>query len=282
MQRPAAHWLARQFRLQQPGVLVLSLPRSGSSWTGEALGAAANALYLREPVTQSDQAFYLMGTVFPLTSPGIEAKYRRLADMAYEGWPDFGSHVVRFPEQWTLRERRKRRIVVKEVNPLACQWYARRYHPHIVFLVRHPAAVALSWQSKGWLDPTEAGWAENGRVQGRALRAAFGTLAAYPAHHRVLYEDLCAEPVAQFRNLFEFAGLKWDAAAAAFLTERTTQEDGSNAWDTTRVSHRMIGAWRRKATPAHVAALRATYQTFGLDCYRDDADWAMEERASGA
>ena len=45
-------------RPRQPTVLVLSLPRSGSSWAGEALGCAIDALYLREPVTQSDHTLH--------------------------------------------------------------------------------------------------------------------------------------------------------------------------------------------------------------------------------
>ena len=41
--------LARALSPAEPPVLVVSLPRSGSSWVGEVLGAAPDAMYLREP-----------------------------------------------------------------------------------------------------------------------------------------------------------------------------------------------------------------------------------------
>ena len=45
--------LAKTVKSRRPATLILSLPRSGSSWVGEILGSAANALYLREPITQT-------------------------------------------------------------------------------------------------------------------------------------------------------------------------------------------------------------------------------------
>ena len=67
---PWTKWLTRILRTRQPAVMLLSLPRSGSSWAGEALGCATDALYLREPVTQSDQLFHDLGTVFAIDARG--------------------------------------------------------------------------------------------------------------------------------------------------------------------------------------------------------------------
>jgi hypothetical protein len=266
---------AALLRPRQPPVLVLSLPRSGSSWAGEALGCAINALYLREPITQSDHAFYDLGTVFEIKGPELEAKYRRLADKAFAGWPDFGSNIVRFPEQWRLRQRPNRRVVIKEVNPLACSWYVQHYRPRTVFLVRHPAAVALSWQRNGWLEANAESWAKNGEQQATALRATLSAFEKYSAHRLVLYEELCADPMSTYRQLFSFAGLSWDAQAAQFIAERTRQNDAANTWDTARNSQEMIHGWRKQAVQANVDALRAKYQPFGLPWYREDADWIV-------
>ena len=274
-QERMGRWVGRLVRPRPPAVLVLSLPRSGSSWTGEALGAAANALYLREPVTQSDKTFYRLGTVFALDRPDLEARYRRLADKAYAGWPDFGSDVVRFPAQWSLGRRRGRRVVIKEVNPLACGWYARHYQPRIVFLVRHPAAVALSWQGRGWLEPSADAWAANGRAQGHALREALTALESYPAHRLVVYEDLCASPLAELKRLFEFAQLRWDQSGERFIAERISENNQANTWDTSRNSQHMIHGWRERAVQAHVDALRTTYREFDVPWYREDPAWVV-------
>jgi len=253
--------LALMLRPRQPSTLVLSLPRSGSSWVGQTLGSALNALYLREPVTQSDASFYDRGTVFALDTPDVRTAYRRLADKAFIGWPDFDKIVVRFPNQWALRWRRPRRIVIKEVNPLACDWYVRCYHPRVVLLVRHPAAVALSFQRKGWLGTQPDDWAKNGELQGRALRAALDALGGYPSHKIVSYETLCADPMGGFKSLFDFAGLMWNDWIQEFVGQ------------TLRNSERMIGAWRGHVSPGALEALRGSYRQFGLLWYRKEEEW---------
>lgn len=265
----------RLLRPRQPAVLVLSLPRSGSSWVGEALGCAVDALYLREPVTQSDRLFYDLGTVFAIDSPDLDARYQSPADKAYAGWPDFERSIVRFPEQWALKQRRSRRVVIKEVNLLACGWYVQRYAPRIVLLVRHPAAVALSWQRKGWLGADAGSWAKNGEVQGRALREALDVLQEYAAQRIVLYEDLCVDPIRLFKPLFDFAGLTWEARAEQFVAERSCQDDVSNAWDTSRNSQEMIHGWRKDGVQSHVTALYRTFSEFNLPWYREDRDWEI-------
>lgn len=273
---PWTKWLTRVLRTRQPALMLLSLPRSGSSWTGEALGCASDALYLREPVTQSDPLFESLGTLFAIDGPAVNARYERPAGKAFAGWPDFDPGIVRFPDQWALHRRRSRRVVIKEVNPFACGWHIEHYAPRLVLLVRHPAAVALSWQRKGWLRADAGSWAANGELQGRALRSALDALTRYEAHRVVLYEDLCAHPISSFTALYRFAGLTWDARAEAFITDRTHNDDAGNTWDTSRNSQQMIDAWRTQAVPSHVRALHQAFSVFGLPWYRDHQTWRCQ------
>lgn len=258
-------------RVLDPPVLVLSLPRSGSSWTGEVLGHASNALYLREPVTQGaaeqgDQTFYYRGTVFPLDEE-LEPMYRALADRAFAAAPSFGPAILPFPDQWASEV--PRRLVIKEVNPRACAWYLERYRPRLVLLVRHPAAVALSWQSFGWVPVNPDGWAFNGRHQAEALRDALAALDGYAARRIVRYEALCADPLQQFEALFDFAGLTWDQSSRDFISASTERVSNRGA----RLSGEMIEAWRGKMPHEHLAALRGAYRALDLPWYQRDSEW---------
>lgn len=259
--------IASLLKTRRPPVLVLSLPRSGSSWTGETLGSAADALYLREPVTQSDEAFRNLGTVFSPEDQEISAAYRRLADRAFLGCPDFGGQIVTFPGQWSLISRISRRLVIKEVNPLACQWYITRHQPFIVFLLRHPAAVAWSMHRMGWLGMDRESWGESGDFQGRALRSAQEALKGYERHCLAFYEDLCADPLRQFERLFESAGLRWDDGVRSFIAAKTAGNDGTGSG---RKSSLMADRWREEVPGENAAALRRSFEKYDLPRYREN------------
>jgi hypothetical protein len=249
-----SRWLARIIPPQIPPILVLSLPRSGSTWVGEIVGYSSRALYLREPVGQGSPVLLGRGTVFA-------------------GLPAFHREIVVFPEQWTLSSRRQRHVVVKAVNPLALNWYLERYQPRLIFLLRHPAAVALSWQGLGGLAPNPQAWEEYGAFQGRVLAEARRVLEAYEPVSLVFYEDACVNPEETFRRLYSFAGFPWEEAVAAHLQRRTSGEDRNNLWQTSRNSKEMVDAWRGQMSTAMLAGLRRGFSAYELPWYDDDAQW---------
>lgn len=91
-------------------------------------------------------------------------------------------------------------LVVKEVNPLALDWLLSSYKPRVVFLYRHPAAVALSLFNIGLTDvqfhkrfaenrfsamkfsESKTGsnfWEQIGALQGATLQLALSALENY-------------------------------------------------------------------------------------------------------
>jgi hypothetical protein len=273
--------MARVRPVGGPPVLVLSLPRSGSSWVGETLGFAPEALYLREPMSQGDPLFRRLGTVFaPGDSAELLARHRTLADRAFAGLPAFGPEIVRFPDRWAWRDRPGRRVVIKEVNPLAGPWYAARYRPRLVFLVRHPVAVARSWARKGWIAERPDAWAAQGRFQAQSLARSLAGLADHDAMRVVTYESLCADPEGGFRALFEFTGLSWTGAVAAYVAGHTEREVPADVFGTSRPSRLMPAAWRGRVDPHLVAALRDGFDAVPLPWYRDPAAWAADAPAA--
>ena len=240
---PVSRFLAWALKPKQPSVLVLSLARSGSSWVGDMLGLAADALYLREPFTQTDLAVNVRQVFDPSEHPPLEAVMRRLADKAFLGLPDFRSKVVVNPGQWSLRGRRRRRVVIKEVNPRACRWFVENYRPRVVFLLRHPAATAwkLVPNELAGADARRLGTARVGEDR-ETQRIMWDALKDHPAHTKVYYEDLCHDPVGEFRRLYEFAGLTWTEDIA-----RTIAENGAE-------SPQKANAWRADASREHLLA----------------------------
>ncbi|MEP7356059.1 MAG: sulfotransferase [Anaerolineales bacterium] len=284
LQRRAVRWvrwgmagvaLSRLIRPQRPSVLVLSFPRSGSSWVGETLGRASNALYLREPITQDELARGQPDALLPVDAAAPPPAFQAVARKAFSGLPDFPPHVVKLPQQWRLVKRRQRRLVIKEVMPFACGYLTRRFRPRVVFLVRHPAAVALSFCELGWWSAQETGWFELGARQSRLTRVVLDCLEQYPAKQMLSYEELCLEPARHFRELFAFAGLTWDEQIENHIAKSTSGGDRSQPYATDRLTQEMPRAWTRKMTPEALRELRAGYESCPVPWYTAPEEWTL-------
>ena len=279
---PLSDRLATRFPMQQPPILLVAFPRSGSSWLGRLLGYASNVCYLREPITQARRRWH-SDVQHAVTDAGFEQAppyYRRYADRAFAGCPAFSYATVRDPSDWALRHRHKRRVLIKEVNPFAVGWMRTRYAPTVIHLVRHPVAVALSMHRRGWTSQTlreyvhpgrladsplnpstvpSSFWGHIGAVQGLAHRAVKQACPedAYTAVH---YETLCADPVATVRRLCEQVGLRWDDAMPAAIQSHSADSDGdaSDPYSTTRQSTARATAWKA-ASPERIDAVRTGY-----------------------
>jgi hypothetical protein len=261
-------------------VLVLAFPRSGSSWVGEILGSATNALYLREPITQTylrhcQKTRQQRQAVFHVDDLHIPEVYWQAAVLAFAGVPAFTPDIVTVPEQWRLLSLQRRRLVIKEVNPMAAEWLLRRYRPRVVYLLRHPAAVAASFVKLGWVErPIDR---EFGEWLAAAYRSALDFLSIYRKQVIVPYEELCANPVTLFRELFTFAGLSWDAQVESRIREHSfglEPGDQSDPFGTTRDSRRMIRSWVGQLDQDEIADLRAGYLSSGLTWYSSPDDWS--------
>ena len=145
-------FLAKRIKPKKPPVLILSMPRSGSSWVGEIMGLSPDSLYLREPITQT----YLKTThdgapsFFEFDMAGLPEGYESSAKNVFSGLPLFDRRITIFPKQWALSKRSRKRIVVKEVNPFMLPWLTQNFRPRIIYLVRHPVATASSFKRIGW------------------------------------------------------------------------------------------------------------------------------------
>ncbi len=286
----------------RPPLLIMSLPRSGSSWVAEILGSAPEALFLREPINQSHLACGGATTVFDIDPAAPPPCYAQFATRAFAGIPAFPAGVVRDARQWKLTRRTRGRVVVKEVNPLALAWLLDTYRPRIVFLMRHPAAVALSYEALNWcnaeaklaelgarlMDSSLRPWQEtiqsvtgflraHGAFQGAVLHVALQALTAYADARIVTYESLCENPEAGFRALFEFAGLTFDDRVRDHIGESSigTAKDTAGHYGTRRNTLRMAAAWKGKLTPEQLAGLHAGYAAFDLPYYRGDDHWTL-------
>ena len=90
-----------------------------------------------------------------------------------------------------------------------------------------------------------------------------------PGRNRVVhFETLCADPLKEFRQLYEFTELAWDDGVEtrldAMTTGRTT-DSTSDAWGTQRDTTRMATAWRERISADDLAVVMDTWRRHGGD-----------------
>jgi hypothetical protein len=167
-------------------VLVVGLPRSGTSWIGNALGCAPNTTYVHEPDGDHDPfAFRARRRSFisPHVEPGDPAPdLERLWTGAFAGgrrptslrsrlaWRVYRTTPV--AQRWKawlegqISPRLRlisalampleevpdaRHVVAKSVRAeWYVEWIAQRYSPAVVLVQRHPLNVLASWSELGF------------------------------------------------------------------------------------------------------------------------------------
>jgi hypothetical protein len=116
-------------------------------------------------------------------------------------------------------------------------------------------------------------------VQGVALDIAERAIAARPRQSRVVvYEDLCRDAEARFKELYDFCRLTWNDLVAAAVMQRTRGDATLGADDpagTVRNTAAMPDAWRAEIKPKDLADVRAGWMAAAPSRYTDDADWAV-------
>jgi hypothetical protein len=284
--------LALLFPCKESPLLVIALPRSGTSWVGEIMSLSTNSLYLREPINQTFLASRggRGPSIFEIKPNRVPPAYKSAADAAFAGLPIFPPLVTKHPRRWSLLDRKKKRVVIKEVNPLAINWITSIYKPKIIYLVRHPAAVANSFHRLGWTgkifeivfsseklaslgfdyrDFTHSFWVEFGAMQSIVLRFSLEALSNYPDHIIVKYEDLCSNPVMAYRELYDFASLEWDDGIEeqilAYSATRGIQKTGE--YGVFRNSQIMVDKWKTELPERAVKEIKEAYMVFNPPFY---------------
>jgi hypothetical protein len=178
--------------------------------------------------------------------------------------------------------------VVKSIAALGRMNLFSRLYPQakIILLLRHPAgqvASAIKAIASDKIDgqpPATEDWGiykdlaatAQGRRKGLTLSGfqsldpverlawrwaisndkALDDLEGQPSVRTVLYEDLCKDPVAVSRSLFEFSGLDWRQEVEDFVTQSSTTSNANSYDRVIRDSLKTANSWRTKLAPSKV------------------------------
>jgi hypothetical protein len=164
-------------------LLLVGIPRSGTTWTMQVLGADPNLQPVSEPDNEGLSAPAIWGKKavgrFPALQPGDDdQRYHGLWSWILEGAPrrrrlrfaawilghvqgpgrtrflqgrrvplmTIAGALARHPGHGTESELRNQRLLVKSVHaPLTIEWLAEEFEFDVLVLLRHPGNVLSSW-----------------------------------------------------------------------------------------------------------------------------------------
>lgn len=278
---PISRCIAHLIPTTSPPIVILSLPRSGSSWVGYILSLAGNALYLREPLSRTYLENNPGHPVLEIRNFDPPSEYKKLSNRIFSGLPVFPPTIVKHPQRWSLKERSSKRILVKEVNPLAGPWLAQEYQAKVIYLIRHPAAVAKSFHELGWAEPKfnqdrfsketlssintdkiqlSDFWQEMGAYQAVLHNLTMKGLDGQE-HRVVRYEDLCTQPVHEFHTLYRYTNLDWnDEIREEIISHsRGRKEYPIGEYGVFRDSTEMIDKWRTSMSKEEIDSVQEGY-----------------------
>ena len=271
--------------LTAPPVLVVSFPRSGSSWLGSRLGLSSNAAYLREPINASFLSSGGKSTLKTICASRPHPLFAKCSAKAFLKAPRYDNNVVAYPEQWLPWNVIGRKLLIKEVNPLALEYWIKAYSPLIIFILRHPAAIAASYTELGWQEnsdvrdtPSEdclSSYEIFGRRVGEVYQQAFEVLEKYPSHLVVKYEDLVDNEFTELSRISLFSGL--NLPKSLFIPELADRHPAASAkqspFSLNRRSSDQSIKWRRLLTSSQVDDIQRGYRHYSNFVYSTSSDW---------
>jgi hypothetical protein len=183
------------------------------------------------------------------------------------------------------------RVVAKSVHlQLALEWLVDQFDVEVLVLRRHPANVLASWMGMNlritnstiletrpdirarYVDRWDVPLPGPDRIEQLSWRIGLLTaaveeaLANNPKLHVRHHEALCADPVNEFRSLFDELGLAWTGGTEEYLLAHDSPGEGFTDF---RVASELSGAWQTKVDDQQLATLRRVLGWFPITTWGD-------------
>lgn len=221
-------------------ILVASSGRSGSTWLADIVNYKNEYRMIFEPFRRDRS---------PVAK---DIRFGLYLDPAMPAAPEAEAieAILRGRVRTSYSEQRNRRIarrrIIKDIRTTNLVPWIRANFPAlpIVYLVRHPFAVAHSWTRLGWRDFTDEFTCQQSLMErlSRFRPVIDGTIetgSEFERHvlrwclenhiplqdlasddvHLVFYEDLVRDPASEVSRLFRYLGKEFDARALERLSE---------------------------------------------------------------
>ena len=190
-----------------------------------------------------------------------------------------------------------KKVVVKSVYSLAnAEWIYNRFNPQVVLLLRNPYSICHSihrkWPNarlkklvdqpqlmKDVLDPYRdilSDAVTPYQILASRVGAYYRTVLDAAERNSewivIKHEDLCANPIVEYRSLFEQLGIEWNNETERFLMDSNQPKKADDVQHVYRLTTEEIDKWRNLLSSQEINEIRDMYELFQNGDYHGMAD----------
>ena len=230
------------------GIFVTGIHRSGTSWIGNILSMADNVIYWREPFNPATLKNMRQQYLY-LSSSMNDKFYKMFTDQLFSGRFVCSIFDYTKPDKWICKAHH-RHLIKDPTAAFMLEWLTMNYNLDIVIVVRHPAGfvssiLKLDWDfnfdlflkqkqlMSGFLHPFKKiieqhnykGMdAAKGAVLWSIIYHVLENMPNKDNYYWIKYEDICANPQAEFKQLFKAVNLKWNGRVEKHLQKSISSQ----------------------------------------------------------
>lgn len=288
-------------------ILVTGSHRAGTTWVGKMIAASPHTYYLGELFHPSDGRLdglihHWFEYVTPESAGAFQARLAEVLALNFR-WPGHSRPWQR-GRLAALRYSRRfvgwpRPLIKDPIAVFSAGWLAQTFPMDVICLLRHPAAFVASLRSANWrfdfqnfagqprlMEEWLAPYAgritnppnnpvEEGALLWLCIYHALGCQQTrHPEWHFWRIEDISAEPLAAFADLYQQVGLPFAPAVQKEIVAHSeaTNPAGGKLHDIRRNSQAAQGQWRQILRREEIGLIRAIVEPVSHRYY-SDAEW---------
>lgn len=266
--------LAYFFPFNKPTILLYGFARSGTSWAARILSYSPQLAYIREPVTQTFiQKYNYDPPFFHPKNKEVNKNFKIIAEQTMKGIPSI-DNVISNRSDFSLFARKKKKILIKEVEKQSIEYFVENYPLKIIVLLRHPAAIADSRMRMGWLKRDES--KEFGFTYGTKIYRILESIkASNKVNHKIVfYESIAENPREGFKKIFHY--LEVDIPDNFDAIIKNYCKSSNQKWHpyrTQRKSEVQIKKWKQNLDDTTIEAIKRGFFKSDLAYYRSEKYW---------
>jgi len=259
-------------------ILLLGVPRCGSTWASEVLAASTAAKLLHEPCNPDFDAPDDRWRMQYIPADGDDPQL-----LAHLRWHMFGGGQLR-----ALMQRNRTFIIKEVVASLLAPYLHTAFNATTVIQLRHPCAVAASWRSLGFktnglpkmlsqplfVDRFAKPYVKHvrrrdeylfqvGAIWGLIYQALWDMREQFPQWQFVTHRQLCDDPQVAFDELLSRMGMSMLPAGREYIDKHNrTPKAGEERGVTFRDARSEADKWRKELSDADASLVFEAVKAF--------------------